>query len=159
MLIIYPERITEISITPGQRSKTNQFGIFGAVKTPGYYTMDGNIRIGEAVDMAGGLTEDADPVNAHLAKWIIDGETIIIPTTGPVQPTMTSIVPEEEKIDLNSAGKAELMSLPGIGEKRAEEILRLREEKGRFSSPEDILVIPMISEKLLESIYDRLLVN
>ena len=159
MLIVHPVRITEISITPGQKTDTNQFGIFGAVKIPGYYSADSNIRVGEAVEMAGGLTDDADPAYAHLAKWVIDGETIIIPTASPVQPTLTSIIPDNEPIDLNSAGKSELMSLPGIGEKRAEEILRLREEKGNFSSPEDILVIPGISEKLLESIYDRLIVR
>ena len=159
ILIVHPERATTISITPGHKTHTNQFGLFGAVNTPGYYTSEGDIRIAEAVAMAGGLAENADDVNAHLSKWINDGETIIIPTAGIMQPTLTPVIPGEAKVDLNSADKAELMSLPGIGEKKADDILKLREERGKFTAPEDILVIPGIGEKLLESIYDRLIVK
>ena len=136
-----------------------RFGIFGAVRVPGYYSADGPIRIGEAVDMAGGTAEDADTANAHLAKWIEDGETIIIPTAGSVQPTITPVGKESVIVDLNHAGLEELMKLPGIGEKRASDIIRLREQKGGFSSKEEILEISGISEKLLESIYDQLIVK
>ena len=60
---------------------------------------------------------------------------------------------------MNTADKNELMSLPGIGEKRAAEIMKLRENKGKITYKEELLEIQGISEKLLESIYDRLIVD
>lgn len=158
MLIMNPVRPTEITITPG-RTSGSRFGIFGAVKTPGYYSAEGPIRIEEAVEMAGGLDDNADEVSAHLAKWISDGETVIIPTQGAVMPTLTPIAEGSELIDLNSASLQELMKLPGIGEKRARDIILLREQKGGFSAKEDILEISGISERLLESIYDRIIIR
>ena len=159
MLILNPRKTTEIKVKEGYTNTENRFGIFGAVHQPGYYSSSEMIRIDDAVRIAGGLTNDADVMNAHLSKWVDDGETIIIPTAGAVQPTLTPIIEGEEKVDLNSADMSELMKLPGIGEKRAGDIIRLREEKGGFSSREEILEISGISEKLLESIYDRLIVR
>ena len=109
--------------------------------------------------MAGGLEENADAESAHLAKWIDDGETVIIPTLGVIRPTLTPLAEEKILIDLNSATRAELMSLPGIGEKRAGDILALREQKGAFTAKEDLLEISGISERLLESIYDLIIVR
>ena len=159
LLIVNPAKPTEIVITPGSDVRDYQFGIFGAVRDPGYYSADGPIRIADAVDIAGGTAENADIENAHLAKWIGDGETIIIPTAGPYRPTMTPLGETAVIVDLNQAGLEELMKLPGIGEKRAGDIIRLREQKGGFSSKEEILEISGISEKLLESIYDQLIVK
>ena len=159
LLIIHPARPTEIIITPGSGSPEYRFGIFGAVREPGYYSAEGPIRIEEAVKIAGGTEENADTANANLAKWIADGETVIIPTAGAFQPTMTPMGESPVIVDLNRAGADELMKLPGIGEKRADEIIRLREEKGGFSSKEDLLEISGISERLLESIYDQIIVK
>lgn len=159
MLIAAPGKETEIIITPGEVDRTIRFGIFGAVNAPGYYSSDRLIRIGDAADLAGGLADGADPENAHLAKWVEDGETVIIPTRGAAEPTITPVLQNEDKIELNSADLTELMKLPGIGEKRAGDIIRLREKKGRFEAPEDLLEIAGISEKLLENIYDLLIIN
>lgn len=159
LLILNPVKPTEIVITPGSDSREYRFGIFGAVREPGYYSAEGPIRIEEAVGIAGGTEENADIANANLAKWIGDGETVIIPTKGAIQPTLTPIAEELLIVDLNHAGADELMKLPGIGEKRAENIIRLREQKGGFSSKEEILEISGISERLLESIYDQIIVK
>ena len=159
VLIANPRPTTPIELVSTPYSEEIRYGIFGAVKEPGYYSSENPLRIGEAVEKAGGLQSDADEVNAHLAKWIDDEETIIIPTKGVIQPTLTQPVPENEKVDLNSAGMKELMSLPGIGEKRAKDILDLREKKGRFERPEDLLEINGISRNLLVNIYDRLIIR
>ena len=159
VLIVSPRNETEILVTPGTGSHNYQFGVFGAVKAPGYYSSEKAIRIKDAVELAGGLTAEADPVNSHLAKWIDDGETVIIPTVSPEEPTLTPIPSGMEKVDLNSADETELMKLPGIGKKRADDIITLRNRKGHFNSPEEILEIQGISEKLLENIYDLLIVN
>lgn len=159
LLIVNPVKPTEIIITPGSDQREFRFGIFGAVREPGYYSAEGPIRIEDAVKIAGGTAEDADIANAHLAKWIGDGETVIIPTACPVQPTLTPVGEETVMVDLNHAGADELMKLPGIGEKRANDIIMLREQKGGFSSKEELLEISGISERLLESIYDQLIVK
>ena len=159
ILILNPQETTPIEITPGIENPENKLGIYGAVKTPGIYVYHGNIRIEDAVEMAGGFSENADPSRSNLAKWIDDGETIIIPTAGSIQPTLTKQAPGTAKINLNTASKAELMTLPGIGEKRASDIIELREQKGKFEKPEDILQINGISEKILENIYDMIIVQ
>ncbi len=159
LLILYRKPSIEITITPGVNDHEMRIGIFGAVSVPGYYTYKGDIRIEEAVELAGGMTEKADAGMANLAKWVEDGETIIIPTVGNLLPTLTPVGEGEEKVNLNTADASELMKLPGIGEKRAKEIINLREQKGRFTSKEEILEISGISEKLLEKIYDRLIIQ
>ena len=55
--------------------------------------------------------------------------------------------------------KRVLMLLPGIGEKRAEEIIRLRAEKGKFTAAEELMEIQGISMNLLEKIYDLIIVE
>lgn len=158
-MIIEPRSSVPIEITPGTVGIKNKVAVYGAVKTPGIYEYKGSIRIEEAVVMAGGLTDDADSARANLSGWVNDGETILIPTTGFPEPTLTAQAPNEKKINLNAADKKELMSLPGIGEKRAAEIIKLRENKGKITSKEELLEIQGISENLLESIYDRLIVD
>lgn len=158
-LISSPGKPTEIEISAGTEIREKRIGVFGAVASPGYYSYEGEIRIREAAALAGGLTEEADMISANLEQWVNDGETVIIPTSGPLMPTLTLPVPDEQKVDLNSATLEELMSLPGIGEKRARDIISLREKKGRFESPEEILEISGISENLLKKIIDRLIVR
>ena len=158
-MIVEPRSSVPIEITPGDTGIKNKIGIYGAVNTPGIYEYEGSIRVEDAVSMAGGLTKDADPAYANLSGWVDDGETILIPTFGFPEPTLTIQAADEKKINLNTADKNELMSLPGIGEKRAGEIIKLRENKGKITSKEELLEIQGISEKLLESIYDRLIVD
>ena len=159
IIIVEPKPSVQIGITPGNGNIKSKFAIYGAVNNPGIYEYEGFIRVGDAASLAGGLTEEADIVFANVTKWVEDGETIIIPTTGAPEPTLTIPVFDEQKIGLNTAGRNELMSLPGIGEKRAEEIIKLREKKGKITEKEELLEIQGISEKLLESIYDRLIVD
>ncbi len=159
MLITNPSQPTPILIRNVYDESDRQVSIYGAVKTPGIYKFTGRIRLSDVVEFAGGLTDNADRQYADLSKWVIDGENIIIPTAGPFQPTLTLPVQEKERININTADKEQLMSFPGIGEKRADDIIRLREKKGGFKRIEEILEIPGIGEKLLESIYDRLIVE
>lgn len=159
ILILNPRQPTPIIITPGLERAEHRFEIAGAIRYPGVYRYYGTIRIEDAVEMAGGLAEDADAARANLAKWIDDGETLIIPTLSPIQPTLTPVSAERLKINLNTAGKSELILLPGIGEKKADDIIHLREQIGGFQKKEDILQITGIGKKLLESIYDMIFVE
>ena len=158
VLILNPQPAVKIQITPGSDAVTGRFAVFGAIKTPGVYNFEKQIRVADAIELAGGAEENADLPYANVTKWVEDGDTILIPTKGLVQPTLT-LAAGIGKINLNSANKNELMSLPGIGEKRAGDIIQLREKIGGFKSKEDLLQISGINERLLESIYDLLIVQ
>ncbi|MBS1318374.1 MAG: hypothetical protein HP042_08085, partial [Lachnospiraceae bacterium] len=62
------------------------------------------------------------------------------------------------KININQASEAELMTLPGIGEAKAADILRYREENGRFEQIEDIMNISGIKEAVFSKIKDKIMV-
>ena len=66
-----------------------------------------------------------------------------------------AVTPAEEilgKVDINTANMAELMTLSGIGESRAADIIKYREENGDFSRIEDIMLVSGIGEKTFEEI-------
>lgn len=133
-----------------------QFSIYGAVKEPGTYSSPEEIRVGTAVAMAGGYAENAAIPLAKLSHRVRDGESIFIPTMGTAQ---TEVPETQELLDLNTASREELITLPGIGEKKAEDILALREKLGRFRRVEDLLQVPGIGEMVLEKFYDLVTVN
>ena len=56
------------------------------------------------------------------------------------------------KININTATVAELETLPGIGAKKAEAIVKYREDNGKFQKPEDIILVKGIGEKLFDKI-------
>lgn len=121
--------------------------IDGEVREPGVYTLPKNSRVGDAVEEAGGFTEDASPGSVNLAALLEDGSHIYIPALSKSgdsgeEPaaSVLGISPEGEKIPLiniNQAGLEELVSLPGIGPATAEKIINFREEN-LFTRIEDI---------------------
>ena len=71
--------------------------------------------------------------------------------------TQAQLPPEEieiRRVNINTAGAAELAALPGIGEVLAERIVRWRESHGAFEDPEDLLQVSGIGEKKLEALRD-----
>lgn len=158
VLILNPQPAMKIQITPGTDISIGSFAVYGAIKTPGIYNFEKQIRVADAIEIAGGPEDNADLPYANITKWVDDGDTIIIPTKGLAEPTLT-LVTGIGRIDINTANKNELMSLPGIGEKRAGDIIELREKIGGFKSKEDLLQISGITERLLESIYDLLIIQ
>ena len=65
----------------------------------------------------------------------------------------------EQKIDLNQASKEDLMSIPGIGEERADLIIELREAKGGLNSVDDLKEVPGFAERLPEMIHENFTVG
>ena len=87
------------------------------------------------------------------------GKEIIADEIGIVSETVT---PAEEilgKVDINTANMAELMTLSGIGESRAADIIKYREENGDFSRIEDIMLVSGIGEKTFEEIKEQITVG
>ena len=127
--------------------------VCGQVNNPGVYSFSENSRVFDAVEAAGGFTKEADRDSVNLAMNLTDEGKIYIP----------SIKEENEsggqsqsdgRINVNTATLNDLMSLPGIGEKRAESILKLRDSKGSFQTVEELLEAEGIKEGIFEQIKD-----
>jgi len=71
----------------------------------------------------------------------------------------SSIESEEGKININTATKEDLITLPGIGESKASSILEFREKYGKFEDVSELSYVPGIGKKLLESINDYISVQ
>ncbi|GAP41355.1 helix-hairpin-helix domain-containing protein [Flexilinea flocculi] len=137
------------------------FEVYGAVKKPGVYSAALSIRVQDAVALAGGLKENADLIMSNLSAKVFDGDRIIIPTKTIYEATITPQLPKNtiNMIHLNSATIQDLMTLPGIGETKAKEIIRFREVNGSFDEIADLLNIPGIGEKTIEQFLDRITVE
>ena len=136
--------------------------ICGAVVAPGVYELPTGSRIADAVDLAGGLCEDADESYVNLAEIPEDGQQIFIPTHEEVlelgqlpQPNSTSY----GKVNINTADKTLLCSLPGIGDTRAADIIAYRQEYGGFKTIEDIMQVNGIKEGSFQKIKELITVN
>ena len=131
--------------------------ICGAVSAPGVYELPAGSRIYEAVEAAGGLNGDADVRTLNQARLLTDGEQITVYTEAEIQETGGGI-PEngggdgtesdDGLVNINTADAGTLMTLPGIGESRAEAIIAYREEAGAFKTPQEICNVTGIKEKL-----------
>lgn len=139
--------------------KENTESIFvyvcGAVNKPGVYELPQGSRLYEAIETAGGFREDAAVTAMNQAKVLEDEETICVPTKDEAAKRQAS---EDGKINLNTATKAELMTLNGIGEARADSIIKYREEQGKFRTIEDLKQIDGIKDGLFEKIKDSITV-
>lgn len=139
--------------------------VSGCVNNPDVYTLKKGSIINEAVKMAGGFSERACKDYVNLAKKLEGGEHIIIPSVDEVESAGFQISSEEVKdsqsktlVNINTATKEELMSLPGIGERKADSIIEYRKSKA-FSSLEDIMNIPGIKEAAFNKIKDKICIN
>lgn len=135
----------------------------GAVKNPGVYTLEENARVFQAIEAAGGFTEEADTQYLNQAATVSDGEKILVYTREETQALKEQGVlsdqtakgngeAESGKVNINQASLEELQTIPGIGEVRAQAIIDYREETGGFGSIEDIQQVSGIKGKTFEKI-------
>ena len=146
-----------------------QVYVCGAVASPGVYTLPEGSRVYEAVEMAGGFLDTADPRALNQARMLSDGEQVTVLTVEEVQNGETveqgsagedlSGASDRGKVNINTADEAGLMTIPGIGESRAQAIIAYREENGKFESIEDIMKIDGIKEKMFDKIKDSITVS
>ncbi len=136
--------------------------VCGAVMSPGVYSLPQGSRIYEALNAAGGLCAEADQVFLNQAELLTDGQQIYVPTEEEAETlkqagdTGTKTDAEDGKINLNTASREELMTLPGIGEAKADSILDYRKEHGRFTSIEELMQIPGIKEGIFAKLKDSI---
>lgn len=146
--------------------------IKGMINNPGVYVVDSTSRVNDVISLAGGLKEGADTSNINLAKIVTDEMTIIIYSTEEVlekfkQEVCICNCPYIENdacidnnnnnsnlININTASLEELTTLTGIGDVKAEAIIKYRNEVGKFKSKEELLNVDGIGESLFEKIKD-----
>ncbi len=129
----------------------------GSVNSPGVYELAETARVRDAVDAAGGLTQDADVSQVNLAAPVTDGSKVHIPAVGEqAVGTVASASPaagggtDTSVVNINTATLEELDTLPGVGESTAQAIIEEREAGGPFTSVEDIMRVSGIGEKKFE---------
>ncbi len=150
---------TEYSEESGAETQAVFVDISGAVEKPGVYQVSKETRLFEVIEMAGGLSEDADADHVNRASFVEDGQKIIIPVKG--SENMTGITSSEDVsagagsglININTASADELKTLNGIGDVMAERIIEYRSSKA-FKSKEDIMSVDGIGSKTYENIKD-----
>lgn len=140
--------------------------VCGAVHSPGVYKLSSDARVFEAVGLAGGLTEEAAGEYVNQAETVTDGGRIYVPTLEEAQEYGAGVAEtgitngtdgkKQGKININTAGKEELMQLTGIGEAKAQSILDYREEHGKFTSTEELMQIEGIKEGVFNKIKDNI---
>ncbi len=152
--------------------------IKGAVNNPGTYEVLEGKRIKDVIDLAGGLTENANTSVNNLSLKVKDEMSIIIYTNEEVENfsktkeietkkqqecnntvikndsciKTTPAIEGDKAININTASVEELMTIPGIGEKKASDIISYRKENGDFENKEEIKNVIGIGDALYAKI-------
>lgn len=127
--------------------------IDGAVEKPGVYELPMNSRINDLINVAGGVTKDAVMTNVNLARYVQDGEKIYVYRQGEEEIELQNET-SSGKINVNTATKEQLMSLPGIGQTTAINILEYIKSHGKLKNIEDIQNVKGIGESKYVKIKD-----
>ena len=154
--------------------------ISGAVKHQGVYRLKNGARLEDLIEEAGGLTKDAQLKAINRSQLLKDQDKIYIPGKGdkvgaaqtansaaastPVSSSAssssvsssTSGAASGDLINLNTATASDLQKLNGIGEKKAEQIIAYRQEKGSFKSIDELKEVSGIGDKTFAAIKDQL---
>ncbi len=166
----------EKNIDNNKESNTIKIDIKGEVKKPGVYEVTENMNVNDAIKMAGGLKKGASTDNINLSKTLKNEMVIIISKKlkenikntikNDALPSSSEVIGElknsdtnniqndsNKLISLNKGSLDELMTIPGIGEQKAKQIIEYR-NSNVFTSIEDIKNVSGIGELLFEKIKD-----
>lgn len=151
--------------------------ITGSVKNPGIVKLKEGSRIEDAIEAAGGLTENADITKVNLAYIVEDGTKIKIPSASEedigdddiidsksgdniiIEENTVSSNNSTQTININKATEKEFETLPGIGPSLASKIIEYRNQNGKFGSIEDIKNVNGIGDSKYEKIKDLITVK
>jgi general secretion pathway protein K len=141
----------------------------GAVKKPGVYQLQSNSRVHDALEKAGGLTDEADLKSVNQAQKLSDeavvyvakvGENAVdVTTSAPASATSGTGQAKSALVNLNTATEADFQTISGIGQKRAQDIIAYREANGRFKSVDELKNVSGIGAKTLEKLKEYVTVD
>ena len=151
---------TEESVTQEETENTQNVTGQEEQKAPGVYEVPEHTRIYEVVELADGFTPEADDTVLNLAENVLDGQKLYIPKQGEVTEKADTAqdVQGVGKVNINTADKTALMTLPGIGASKAEDIIQYRKENGSFQKIEDIKKISGIKDAAFNKIKELICV-
>ncbi len=147
-------------------NETIKVYVTGEVKNQGVIELEQGSRIVDAIEKAGGQTEEANLKNVNLAYELEDGQKIYIPNKSEenineiTDDGVTGIDSKEnDTININKADEKELQELNGIGESLASSIIKYREDNGKFKNIEDLKNVPGIGESKFSNIKEKIKVK
>lgn len=132
--------------------------IKGEVVNPSVHQLNEGDRVQDALNMAGGPTEDADLNQINLAAKVYDEMIIYIPKHGE-NVEQQRIIINNGKISINQASEAELTKLNGIGEAKAKAIIDYRTQNGSFKSIEELMEVSGIGQAIFDNIKDKITIH
>ncbi|PWG00677.1 helix-hairpin-helix domain-containing protein [Levilactobacillus bambusae] len=151
----------------------------GAVKHPGLYEVRDDMRVMDAIQLAGGCTRSADQKHLNLAQRLTDQQVVYVPIKGEVKgppagqqntadtkPSSVSSSTASQSgqtssgsgatVNLNQATKEQLMTINGVGDKKADKIIEYRQQHGSFKSVDDLKDVPGFGEKTVANLRSHL---
>lgn len=141
----------------------------GAVKKPGVYQLQSNSRVHDALEKAGGLTDEADLKSVNQAQKLSDEAVVYVAKVGENAVDVTASAPasatsgtnqtKSALVNLNTATEADFQTISGIGQKRAQDIIAYREANGRFKSVDELKNVSGIGAKTLEKLKEYVTVD
>lgn len=138
----------------------------GAVNKPGVYEAEGEDRVIDMINKAGGLKESADEEKINFAIRVEDEMVIYVPEIGEELEQKNGITTaiggtdqKDGKVNINTADDTELQTLTGIGPAKAAAIIDHREKNGPFKAIEDLKLISGIGEKSFEKLKEQIKVK
>lgn len=136
--------------------------IEGAVKNPGVLTVQIGSRVGDVLELAGGLRKDADSTyvakSLNKAMKVVDGMKIYIPSIDETSHNIIPLVRREEAsqnvttISINIASKDELDRLPGIGPVTSQKIIDNRP----YQTLEELVSKKAVGQSVFEKIKGQI---
>ena len=134
--------------------------VCGNVNKPDVYELNLGSRMFEVIELAGGFTDNADYSSLNLAMVLKDGMRLYVPAIGENSDSQSIIEDSDDNklVNINNADISELMTLPGVGEAKAKDIITYREKNGSFKRIEDIMNISGIKEAAFEKLKDYICV-
>lgn len=132
----------------------------GAVVQPGIYHLPAGSRVYQLLDAAGGALDEGDLERVNLAQPLVDGQQVYLPRKGEEGHVLQAggVAGASPLININTASRDQLESLPGIGAVKAGNIMSYREQHGPFQSIEELLEVSGIGAKTLEGLRDLITV-
>lgn len=161
---VYLQKSRSLPVTISSREGASRVSVHvaGAVRRPGLYELSPPVRVQDAIETAGGATEEASLDHVNLAETVSDGMKIYVPRRGELPPPAAASAPSGSRarapkppplalgsISLNEASAEELDLLPGVGPAIARRIIDYRNAHGGFRSIDELEKVKGIGPKTM----------